>query len=91
MQRGGIRRQIANQHRGCRAGDTGHVVMFRQPVAVIATLFCKASKIQRMRKGLFGAGTFRDWRQVEYREWDRVGSHSRSLCYPLILSYCIKD
>ncbi len=53
MQRGGIGSQIANQHRGRSAGDAGHVVMFCQPVAVVAALFGQSSEIKRVCEGLF--------------------------------------
>lgn len=41
-QRGGIGGEIANQYRRRGAGDAGHIVMFRQPVAVVAALLGEA-------------------------------------------------
>jgi hypothetical protein len=51
VQGGGVCRQIANQYRCRSAGDTYHVVVFSQPVAVVTTLFGQLSKIERVRKG----------------------------------------
>ncbi len=84
MQRGGIGRQIANQHRGRRAGDAGHVVMFCQPVAVVAALFGQSSEIKRVCEGLFCRRSFRDRRQIQHRERNSFVSHNGSLCYRLI-------
>ena len=53
MQRGGIGSQITNQYGGRCAGDAGHVVMFSQPVAVVAALFGQSSEIKRVCEGLF--------------------------------------
>ena len=39
MQSGGIRGKVANQHRSRGAGDTDHIMVLGQPVAVIAALF----------------------------------------------------
>jgi hypothetical protein len=51
MQSGGIGGQIANQYRGRRAGDAHHIVVFGQPVAVIAALFSQLGEIERMGEG----------------------------------------
>ena len=85
MQRRGIRRQITDKHRCCGAGNANHVVMFRQPIAVIAAFFSQASEIQRVREGRFGARTLGDRCQIEHRERNRFVSHKGSLCYSIVI------
>ncbi len=48
MQRGGIRRQIANQYRRGSTGNASHIVVFCQPVAMIAALFSQTGEIERV-------------------------------------------
>ena len=51
VQRGGVRRQVTNQHGGRGTGDTNHIVVLSQPVTVITAFFCQASEIERVGKG----------------------------------------
>ena len=44
------------------------VVVLRQPVAVIAALFGKLSKIERVREGFSGRGALWDRRQIQHRK-----------------------
>jgi hypothetical protein len=85
MQSGGIGGEIANQHRGRRAGNADHIMVLRQPVAVIAARFGQPGEIQRVGKGFFGRRSLRDRRQIEHRERNRFVSHKGSLCYSIVI------
>lgn len=85
MQGGGVGGEIANQHRGRCAGNADHIMVLRQPVAMIAARFGQPGEIQRVGKGFFGRRSLRDRRQIEHREWNRFVSHKGSLCYSIVI------
>ncbi|MNL31902.1 hypothetical protein D3C87_1537180 [compost metagenome] len=80
MQRRGIGGKIANQHRRCGAGNAHHIMVFRQPVAMIAALFRETGKIQRVREGVLCRRTFGNRCQVQHRKRNGFISHNSSLC-----------
>ena len=51
VQGGSVGGQIANQHRSRRAGDAHHIVVFGQPIAVVAALFSELGEVERMGEG----------------------------------------
>src|SRR5690606_13981099 len=66
------RRNMADQHRRCRARDSRHPVMFREPVAPVTPAFAMLREIQGVAKGRGGVAAFRDRCEVKYRK----GNHS---------------
>ena len=64
-----VRSDVAYDHRRCRTGDTGHVVMFCQPIAVISVFLGMACKVECVAQCVSGCPTFRNWRQIEQREF----------------------
>ena len=85
MQRGGIGRQITNQNRRRRTGDTHHIMVLSQPEAVISALFSKPGEIKGMGEGIFGRSALWDRCQVQHREGNRFVSHNGSLCYSIVI------
>ncbi|MNC29208.1 hypothetical protein D3C75_774490 [compost metagenome] len=57
--------QMADEHGGGGTGDPRHVVMFRQPVAVIAPALGMPGQILRMTKRLGRQATFGDGHQIQ--------------------------
>jgi hypothetical protein len=56
---------VSNDDRRGRAGDARKVVMFREPVAMIAPLFRVLREIDRISEGQRGIATLNDRRKVE--------------------------
>src|SRR5690242_12541577 len=56
---------MTNHHRGRGAGDSGKVVMFRQPIAVITPALGMLGEIEGVAKGERRVATLNDRRQVE--------------------------
>src|SRR4051812_17928799 len=70
-------RHVRDHHCGRRAGDPDHVVMFREPVAVVAEFLRMPREVERVAEG-YGCGAARnDGREVEYGEW-RIGHRGRN-------------
>ena len=60
-----LRRDVRNDDGRCRAGDSRHVVMLREPVAVDAETLGMASVVERLAKGGGGIAALRDGCQIE--------------------------
>ena len=63
--RAGAARDIADRHRGRRAGDADHIVMFGQPVAIIAPALGMLGEIERIAQRLPGRRSLRHGREIE--------------------------
>ena len=61
------------------AGDPGHVVMFGEPVAVVAPALRVPRQVERVAERLRGGPAFDDGRKVEHRE---TGSWALLWCAP---------
>jgi hypothetical protein len=59
---------IANHHRGRSAGDAGHVVMFGEPVAMVAPGFGVLCQIERVTERFRVISAFTDGGQIENGE-----------------------
>ncbi|MNT20330.1 hypothetical protein D3C72_1556360 [compost metagenome] len=73
--------QMTYQHRGGGTGDARHVVMFRQPVAVIAPPLGVLGQIQRAAKRLGRYRPFGDGHQIEDGIGD--GGHGTLHCFTI--------
>ena len=65
-QRRGAPGQVANQHRCGGAGNARHVVVLRQPVAMVTPALRMASQIQRVAKRLGRQTTFGNGHQIQH-------------------------
>ncbi len=61
----GISRHVADQHGSRRAGDAGHVVMFRQPKSLVAPLLRVLRERERVTKTFRNRSAFANGREVE--------------------------
>ena len=59
--------EVRDQDRRRRAGDAGHVVMFRDPVAQVAEPLNVPSQVERVSQRLSNRRTTRDRREIEHR------------------------
>src|SRR5580704_7801408 len=64
------RRHMPDHDRGRRARDPRHVVVLRQPVAVVAPLFCVLCQIERIPQRIRCARPLRYRRQIKNRKWN---------------------
>src|SRR5260221_5387133 len=67
---------VANDDRRGGAGDAGHVVVFRHPIAFVTPGFGLLGQFEGVVKGYFGGGTLRDGNQVKNREVGHGNSFS---------------
>ena len=68
---------VRDDHRRRRAGDAGHVVMLRQPVAGKAEPLGFLRQVPRVAKGRCGSAALRDRGEVENREPEHPTSVTR--------------
>ena len=61
-------RHMADDHRGRGAGDTGHIVMLCQPVAVIACGLGRLGKANGIAQGIRGCLALWDWGKIKEGE-----------------------
>ena len=52
------RTQMRDDNRRGRTRDADHIMMFGDPIAVVATGFCRAGEIQRIGQGVAGVLSF---------------------------------
>jgi len=69
-------RHVADHDRGRRAGNARHVVMLRQPEALVVPLFRMLGEVERIPERVRRRGARGDRREVE----DREGDHCLFTC-----------
>ena len=71
----GAGRDMRQRHRGGGAGDAGHVVVLRHPVAPVAQRLRMAREVGRIAQRLPGVAAFGDGGKVEDGERDHAGRY----------------
>ena len=67
---GGPAGDMSDEDGGRRACDSGHIVVLREPVAVIPPALRVLREVERVAKCLGGRPAFDDGREIEHRKWN---------------------
>jgi hypothetical protein len=80
-QRGGGAGDMADQHRRGRAGDAGHVMMFRQPKPRVAQPLHQARKLDRVAETFRDRSALPDGSKVEHGKGDGHPPTYTEICW----------